>query len=65
MQISWDDLNKPTAPGNYPWRDGVAQVDAHHIRMWQARPNALYNVTSYQPTTGPTRYMLGTANYDR
>jgi hypothetical protein len=63
MQISWDDLHRPTTPGDYAFLDGIITVTNDDIEIWKAHPDATFKLVPFNAMTGRKCYLLGMADY--
>lgn len=64
MQINWEDLSCPDVPGDYRFLDGIVTVTVKEIEIWEEHPEATFQLIPFQATTGPKRYLLGTADWE-
>lgn len=61
MQITWSDIGKSEAPGEFQTRFGPVSVRANHIAIWKENPTALFTLVPYSTISPPKRgFHLGT-----
>ena len=57
-EIDWFDVDEPSKPGIYDFRDGAIQIRRKHLDFWKKDPTATLILVRLLPTVG-TRQAYG------